>query len=845
MKKISMGIVKVIVYVLTFFVAFFAISHFLNKGNTDMTVEMRAAVFPTVSFLAAGEQMNLLHGYAQEMDCGLQRDTIQPVQMDRKVNFRIDKYGQKVGSISYQVRSVDGSRLIEDNAIEEFEENKTQIFGEIVLKDLIEENREYELVLQIQLEGGQTVYYYTRILQSGDNHAVEKLQFVKEFHEKTFNKEEAESLAMYLESDATGDNTTLGYTNIHSSLDQVSWGNCMVSVQSEPIVSIKEMDGQTGVFCLDYIVRLQQGRDRKYYQVRENYRIRYTTDRVYLLDFERTMEQFLDEDAPIFANNKIELGIQKQAVQLAEDDSGSIVAFVVNGSLYSYNTADEKLAVLFSFYDKENWDERTYYREHDIRILNVDEGGNVQFMVYGYMNRGKREGQVGIQVYSYNASMNTIEEALYIPYDMTFQVLKAEMERLCYLSKDNNFFFQLQDTVYVINLETLKCQTVAADLQEGSYWVSDSNKMFVWQEMTDGEPRALILKNLTTMEEHRIEAGSGKVVVPLGFMGEDLIYGIADRNDVMLEPTGRKLYLVQELRIENERHKVLKTFSPEESYIIDCRVEDNQISLSRVRLTEEGDYVEAEDAQIMSAKNPERKVNSIEPVVTERYEKIYQIVLKSSINIQTVKVTTPKEVLYEGARELAMEHDTDKERYYVYRMGEVLGVYPRPAEAVEVAYKNAGAVVTEDGSYAWRKSTRSLKNQIMAIKGGTAADENTTKLAVCLDAMLEYAGVSRRTQTLLSQGKSAMEILRQNLSEIRILDLSGNTLDSLLYYINLDDPVLAVSRDSEEAMLLIGYNEYNIVVMDPEDGTVYKKGLNDSKTLFEDGRWQFITVLLH
>ena len=81
------------------------------------------------------------------------------------------------------------------------------------------------------------------------------------------------------------------------------------------------------------------------------------------------------------------------------------------------------MAVLFRFLDGNNWDERTIYRQYGIRILNVDEGGNVQFMVYGYMNRGKHEGQVGIVVYGYNASLNTVEEMLYIPYDKTYEVL--------------------------------------------------------------------------------------------------------------------------------------------------------------------------------------------------------------------------------------------------------------------------------------------------------------------------------------------------------------------------------------------------------------------------------------
>lgn len=841
-KKIKLIIAKGIVYVLTFLVALVLISHLINKGNTDMTAQMGEAVFPTVSFLVDGSAVNTLHGYCEERDCRLQRDTIQPVQMDRKLQFQINKYGQVISRISYQVRSVDGERLIEDHELESYQETKEQIYGTITLKDLIETDLEYELVLQLQLEDGQKVWFYTRLIQSENNHAVEKLAFVRDFHEKTFDKEAAEELAVYLESDSTGDNTTLGYANIHSSLNQITWADLQPEKVTAAQIAIKELEQQTGSFQITYLIAVKEGRQSKYYRVEENYRIRYTKDRMYLLDFERTTEQYFDETANVYNSNKIELGIRQEAPQMMEDDGGSVLAFVTGGALYSYQSTDEKLAVLFRFADRNNWDERTLYRQYGIRILNVDEGGNVQFMVYGYMNRGKHEGQVGIVVYGYNASLNTVEELLYIPYDKTYEVLEAEIEQLTYLSKNNDFFFTLQDTVYTVNLETRQRKIVVKGLQGDAYDVSKSNRMFVWQEMENGKPRTLILKNLTTMEEHQIKAGNGQVIVQLGFIGEDLIYGLAWEGDVLVEPSGQKTWLVHELYIENENHEIMKTYSQPGYYITGATVEDNQIVLNRVVKTSDG-WEEAESAQIMSAEEARQPVNFQESVVTEKYQRIYQIALKDPINDRAVKVLTPKEVIFEGSKELEVEKTEETERYYVYALGKVLGIYTKPGPAVKQAYENAGVVLAEDGSYIWKRTSRSVKNQIMAIKGGTAATEENSRLAVCLDAMLEFAGMPRQTQYMLQQGESAFVILEKVLEQSRVLDLSGNTLDALLYYVNMDDPILAISRKDEETYLIIGFNEFNIVVMDPSDGTVYKKGMNDSKALFENGNWQFLTYI--
>ena len=237
-----------------------------------------------------------------------------------------------------------------------------------------------------------------------------------------------------MESNAEGDNTTFSRVTIHSSFHQVTWGDLQVNKLTEPKVTIKEMGSQTGSLELDYVVSLKDGRNEDLYTVKEFYRVRYTPDRIYLLDFERTMKQVFQEDGEVFANNKIELGIiAPEDVKLAESDGGNVLAFTDGKRLFSYNVADNKLSTLFSFYNGDYEDERVCRQKHGIKILNVDEAGNVQFIVYGYMNRGKHEGEVGITVYYYNGMMNTVEEMLYVPENSSYEVLHAEMEELAYI----------------------------------------------------------------------------------------------------------------------------------------------------------------------------------------------------------------------------------------------------------------------------------------------------------------------------------------------------------------------------------------------------------------------------
>ena len=163
------------------------------------------------------------------------------------------------------------------------------------------------------------------------------------------------------------------------------------------------------------------------------------------------------------------------------------------------------------------------------------------------------------------------------------------------------------------------------------------------------------------------------------------------------------------------------------------------------------------------------------------------------------------------------------------------------AEAVKQAYEMSGSVVDGSGNYIWRKGTIYTKNQIMAITGTKKEGENSS-LAVCLDTILELEGIPGKTQILLNEGKDAIHILKDSLKEERILDLRGCTLDTVLYYVDQDIPVLAL-MENKDAYLIVGFNEYNVVLMDPKTGKVYKKGMNDSREMFEKNGNQFITYM--
>lgn len=886
MKK---AICKIIVFILIFIIALAVSSKIMNQDNDNLTMEMASAAFPVITMetqasfdpvasiegrntdsseaAASGEEdgdqtenkgtdisYNQLHGYRNAMNTAFQRETVTELSENRELSFKVDTYGLIVEGIGIEVRSLDGSRLIESSQVTKITESTAasgwnagnkQLKADIALKDLIEADTEYMLVILLDTQEEGTIRYYTRIIWSQNTHMSEKLTFVKEFHELLYDRETAreKNLAKYLESNSTGDNTTFHKVNIHSSFTQITWGELNVTEAAEPVIQVTEVGSQTGTIVLHYMVFTSQDKDITYYQVEEVYRVRYLTnaDRMYLLDYERTMTQIPDVDGDIYSNDKILLGIVDENLPFAESEDGNIVIFQVADCLYSYNVTTNKAVVLFGFYDKENADDRTLYWQHGMKLLDVDEGGNVRFAVYGYMNRGRHEGEVGIQIYNYNNAQNTIEEIIYIPSEKSYDVLACEMEQLLFLNRDDQLYLYLENTVFQVDIAEKTCQEMVVITQDNGMMASSDHKVVVWQEGDGYYGSSLVVKNLNNGTQSRIEAEDGTAIRLLGFMEEDIIYGLAKLEDITVDSAGNVFFPMYKICIRNSSGELLKETSQENVYVTGCSVADNQITLDRVLRTENGAWQETTPDYIMTNETVSTGKNKLVVASIDVYEKYVQIQTRLPIDEKTLQVRRPKEVVFEGGRNLKLQASSVSESYYAYDAYGISGIFLEPARAVQLAYERSGDVTDEQGRLIWKKGNTVTSNQIMAIKAD-AADEERSSLAVCLDTMLEKEGVVRSAQPSLDQGKSILSVLSEGLENCRILDLTGVSLDAVLYYVNQDIPVLALLEDGE-AVLVTGFNQFNVVIMDPVTGTLYKKGIKDSAEWFAQNGNCFITYV--
>lgn len=837
-------ILKLIASLAMFLITLTVSGYIMNKGNVNTTKNMELATLPVVYMNIGGTTVNRLYGYTQDMDVALLRDSITPLDENRGASFRIDKFSTMIKSVNVKLRTVDGTRLIESIDITDFEEDDYSFSATVNFKGLIDSYKEYCMEIYISTVNGREIMYHTRVIDAPLYCPKEKLAFVTDFHSKQGSEATNEELKYYMESNYTGDNTTLAYVNIHSSMKQLAFAGLNIFEVTEPVVTFKELNVETAVFTIDYVAGQKTGNILTKYFVTEYYRIKYTSEVTYLLDYERTMHEITDEKQLDMNESTLTLGITDYNLSMCESEDGNTFAFVNENKLYSFNISENKLAKLFTFYDSDNFDARTINQNHKIKTLKVDETGSVWFLVYGYMNRGTYEGKVGMTLYEYNGSTNVIDEKMFISSNKSAEMVIKDIDELSYLTKHNYFYFMLDRSIYSINLENLEVQEMVMDLEENMYTISESMSMLVWQTGRDvNASESLAVMNLNTGQINTIEAPKGEYIKPLAFMNEDLIYGLAVKSDVITDAAGRTTFPMYIIKIQNEYGEQLKTYQRDGVYVSNVWLKENLLTMERVTKakSETLKYEPYDNDYVTNNQPKEVSQNTIQTAVDPELETIVRI--KFSHDTKGKMVTlTPEQVIYEGNKELYLgDTISEKDHYYVYYKGRLQTISTKEANAVKEANENYGTVLNDHGYYVWYRANRELRNQIMDLSVSFTNDEGKPAVAWCMDRMLEYSGFVRNSEYLLAKGETVLSIFNEALEDCDVLNLTGCSLDSILYYVNRDIPVLAL-MENDEAYLIIGYNQMAIVVLDPAKGW-YKIGINEAEELFEKTGNQFITYV--
>lgn len=808
-KKIGILIVIFVAAVLVYFFS----SRRLTGQDETVYVAMDDASLPIVTVEMFGREMNRMAGYRQDMGNAVAADSLTILPEDRALSVHITGKADAVLGISYEIRSLDLKRLVENTRVESWESEEDGIVAFLPIQNLLTRGREYLLRLQLDTEQHGPVYYYTRILWTEDTNAQSMIDMAVSFSEKTFDYEQARDLVTYLETDNTEDNSSFGHTSIRSSFTQLTWGKLGMRQESPVQVKLKELDGVMGCVQLTYLaVREDEYGAQEIYEVEEAFTMKWNQLRTYLMDYERNVNQIFQSKRSDYAGKRIMLGITNDdQVEVKRSPNKKIFAYRVNRELWSYEEdgRNHRAVKVFSFRGDEWTDVRENYDQHDIRLLQVEDDGSMDFLVYGYMNRGNHEGQVGIVGYHYGASANALEELFFIPSSQSFEELDADLKQLAYRTQGDMLYLMMDHAIFGIDLKSRENMVVADALEEGSYAISADNSRIAWQD--GGKPfeaEILHLMDLETGEKQDIRGGAGSYVRTLGFVGRDLVYGIAGAQDRWIVNGRLENLPMHTICIINDQMQEETRYEKSGYFVADVQVEESRIHLNRVVRTGQGQFAPAqEDTIVCNAEMGPGQLAGIGWYASQEKGKIYFVQLDSEIKAgRNIHLSVPKKVSCERADnlELRTNYQVDSMPFYAYGGGRLLGVTLDFRKAMELAYEKMGIVTDQNHQILWgrvnRGSIRTIRDPQTAFAPVMNHLEGFTESRTFDDGMV-------------------------------ILDARGCSLLQMLYFIDQGIPVMAFT-DEGSWLMLCGFDQYNVTVYDPSARETYKAGLNDSTEYF-------------
>lgn len=825
--------IKPLVLAIVFIGSLVSFSLVTNKSQTDMTTSLAEATLPVVSFSYQGNTVNELFGYVNEMVDTNMRGNITPVGDDRMLHIVVDTDGVEVSELQYEIRSMDGTRLVVKNATKDFSRSGNQLKADVELENILQDNEEYALKLTLQGKK-QPIYYYTRVIKEKGLDVDKYLNFALDFHSHTFARDEDGSyFANYVEN-ATGDATNLGYVDLTCTVRQIKWRNLICNPVTPLDIAFQEINDDYTALTIRYILStVTSDGENQYYDVEEYYRLRQGAKQMYVLDYERTAEEIFNPEGTILSGgNSIQLGITPGDVEYDYNEVGNRIAFVQAGELWGYDASNNLLSKIFSFREQEDFDPRDNLNQHDIKIMNVDEAGSVDFIVFGYMNRGKHEGEVGLSVFHYDGLARTVEEEAYLPCNSSYGILGSELGQFLYESDGRMVYLVLNHTMYSIDLNTKETKEAISNLTEGDYFASVSNRYFTWIDAGKTyQSETLHLIDLSSGKISDITVGNGEVIRPMGFIGEDLIYGVANASDVVKDAAGNAVFPTKKLYIvgsENTKD-ILKEYAPSDGYVGTVTVDGYLISMQLIQRNE-GQFVVVGENQIMNKEADKDTVVYLKSYGDQERQKLSQIAFTGQAKAGKTKLVTSKEVITQDNRAVEIQRDPDVTRYYVYAKGDVLYSGDQIATAIRKANENNAIVVNQKQQYVWQQGRSVYKDPLNGLSVA-ASDLESGTIVQAISGMIQWEGKTGSVSDMIAQGNSPEDVLVTMLPEYEILNLSGCSVDEMFYYVNNGTPVFALTSQ-DTAVLLTGYTSSLVYYYDPATHTTQKMATQDANNIF-------------
>ncbi|MEE3437870.1 MAG: hypothetical protein VZR05_06940, partial [Lachnospiraceae bacterium] len=416
----------------------------------------------------------------------------------------------------------------------------------------------------------------------------------------------------------------------------------------------------------------------------------------------------------------------------------------------------------------------------------------------------------------YTAERRFVEEIAFVEVPVGYEELLADTEKLLYLAEDGRVFAYLDNTLYRFDPADITMKAVVTNINPTCFTSSSTGAMCAWADaMTRDAADTLTVFDLESEKKRTVTADAGQYLRAVGFINEDFIYGTAAADEITSYPSEEILFPMNEIRIEAFTGERIKTYAPEGLRVVATNIKEGLVELTRVYKNENG-YELAPADNIMNNRKPSTTAEAAS-ISDARTGTAIILTLPSKRRSLSPVIGSFRMKSLDGGAKFAVEYAFDGKlpSYYVYGGGDLLAVTTSPSEAILLADANVGTVLDDEGRYIYERANTKTKNEL--------ANEDIP-------------------EAFLSGTFSASALAAAVPEGVRVMNLSGCSLDMVLYEVSCGRAVAARMEDGS-ATVIVGYDGYNTKLYNFEDGSHYYMGINDSRACFEAGGTVFVSYV--
>ena len=451
-------------------------------------------------------------------------------------------------------------------------------------------------------------------------------------------------------------------------------------------------------------------------------------------------------------------------------------------------------------------------------IIVEDDKGNIFYLVYGYINRGRHEGMNGIQVMKYDAKTNCNEEISFLSTSLPYDSMKEDLEKFSYLNSKSVFYCILEGDLHEIDLEKKKDKILESGLVNESLTASkDQSIIAIEKEQNLYKNKQIEMIDLESGKKQNFTAGSDKRIRAVGFLSNDFIYGEANAVNVSKSSNGTVSFPITKIHIVDINGKTIKEYQKAGRYIMSTQIKGSILEMTlgkrtggKIQKTGTKDYIRYKE-----------KEESDAVTLTSKYTDTYwtQLYLKfpNYVYIQVVPdLLLTKIMVNEDDVTLKLSNSGEQlEQYFVYASGTQKAVYTNLTEAIARAYTERGNVIDSKENVLW-KCIYADYAQVAGMDNVVKVQSDAKSLAGCLSMIAAVNGKEAAPDSI-DIGKGSIEQLMKKYSGHTARNLTGCTVDEILYYVSQGSPVLA-KLNSNRYVIVMSYNATKIRYLDPVTG---------------------------